>query len=107
MSRIKTTNHYQQISVGFDSQWKHIDASTTGRTTITPHPGEIVVLIKIIINTVGTTTPLVLSDSAVGMIASLAAAATPGQYPYNLPIKGNLLIDNGGGADITVVYRDR
>lgn len=119
MSRIKTTNHYQQIGVGFDSQWIHIDAGKTTRTTIFPqsanpntpgdNPGpgsDIVVLIKVIVNTQGSTSPVTLTDSKVGIIANIAAAATPGQYPYNLPLSGNLYIDNPGGADLTVVYRD-
>lgn len=119
MSRIKTTNHYQQIAVGFDSQWLHIGAGNTGRTTISPqganpntpgvNPGpgsDIVVLIKVILNTEGTTSPTVLTDSKTGMIASIAAAGGTGQYPYNLPLQGSLYIDNTGGADLTVVYRD-
>lgn len=119
MSRIKTTNHYQQIGVGFDSQWIHIGAGNTGRTTIVPqsanpntpgdNPGpgsDIVVLIKVVINTPGASSPTILTDSAVGMIASIEAAAGTGQMPYNLPLKGSLYIDNTGGADLTVVFRN-
>lgn len=111
MSRVKSVIEYQGMQVGADSQWLHIDAGNTGITTIKPRDtGSIVILIKVVINKKGSSTPLILTDSATGVIASLDPTdATAGQYPYNLPCAqgGNLLINNQGGADITVVYKDR
>lgn len=110
MSRVKSVIEYQGMAVGADSQWLHIDAGNTGTTTIKPRDtGSVVILIKIMINTAGTSSAMVISDTATGVIANLAAAATAGQYPYNLPcaLGGSLTITNAGGADITVIYKDR
>lgn len=109
-SRVKSTIEWQGIQVGGDSQWIHIGADRTSRVIISPRDsGSLVILVKVIINTSGSGSATLLTDTATGVIASLAAAATPGQYPYNLPCAdgGSLWIDNAGAADITVVYKNR
>lgn len=111
MSRVKSTNEVASIQLGLDSQWVHLATSFTGRYTIAPrNSGTIIVLIKVIINKKGSSNPLLLTDSITGVIASLDPTdATAGQYPYNLPITQNgfLYIDNAGGADVTVIYKNR
>ncbi len=111
MSRVKSTVEYQSIQVGADSQWLHIATNQTGRTTISPRDtGSIVILVKIIINKKGSSTALTLTDSKSGIIAILDPTdAGAGGYQYNLPmaIGASLFIDNTGGCDLTVVFKDR
>lgn len=110
MSRVKSTNEVASSQLGLDSQWLHIPAGNTGTVTIAPRDtGSVVVLIKVLINTSGSSSATVISDTKTGVIANLAAAATPGQYPYNLPCAqgGSLTITNAGAADLTVIYKDR
>jgi len=108
MSRVKSTNEYASFQAGFDSQWLHISAGATGRTTISPRLNEQVTLGKIILNTAGTTTPITLSDSVNGMIASINESTNPTHLPYSIATKTNasLYIDNGGGADLTIVFKN-
>jgi hypothetical protein len=111
MSRVKSVIKYQGITVGAESQWIHLDAGNTGTVTISPRDtGSIVILVKIVINTAGSTNAMVVTDTKTGVIANLSASGgTPGQYPYNLPcaLGGKLTITNAGGADATVVFVDR
>ena len=111
MSRVKSTNEVASIQLGLDSQWQHLATGFTGRFTVTPrNNGTIIVLIKVIINKKGSSSPLLITDSITGVIASLDPTdATAGQYPYNLPLTqgADLFIDNTGGADVTVIYKNR
>lgn len=108
MSRVKSTNEIASVQAGFDSQWIHIPVSNTGRVTITPRKNEQVTLLKVIVNTAGSTNPATITDSGTGVIASIGASSL-GQLPYNLPCYFNspLYIDNTGGADLTVIFKAR
>ncbi len=108
MSRVKSTNEYAAFQSGFDNQWLHVGAGATGRTTIVPRANEQVTLSKVIMNTAGSVTPLVLTDSINGMIASIAETSSTTHLPYTLACKpgASLYIDNSGAADITVVFKN-
>ena len=111
--RAKSSNYWDAAQTGALSQWVHIDAGNIGRTTVTPStlaPSvtskaiKPILLQNVVVNTTGATSPIVVSDSAVGVIAVLKPSISEKDYHYNIPIKGNLVIDNPGGADLTVVY---
>lgn len=101
--RIKSENYWSGAALGASSQWIHIDAGQTTRVTIAPVTGKPILLQNIVVNTSGASGATVVSDSARGVIASLKASVTEKDYHYNIPLRGNLTIDNNG-SDLTVVY---
>jgi hypothetical protein len=101
MGRLKSDNRHLGILSGYEARWLHIDAGDTAKKTITPRAGEPVVLHRIVLNTNGQA--VTVRDSATGVIASLAGDAPEGTFRYNLKLKGNLIVENGG-SDLTVVF---
>lgn len=88
------------ILAGVEGQWFH---STTGTTTIAAQTGQQVILNKILLNTNGGA--VIVRDST-GVIATIAADAPEGTFDYELPLKGSLIVENGG-SDITVKFVNR
>lgn len=101
MGRVKSDNRHLGILSGYERRWQHLTAA--GNTTITPRTGEVVVLHTVIVNTT-TATAVILRDSAVGVVAILKASIAEGTYTYNLKLKGNLVVENAGGSDLTVTF---
>lgn len=106
--RVKSDNFWSAAELGACSQWIHIDAGNTGRVTVVPaviSTGAIkpLLLQNVVVNTSGASGATVVSDSGRGVIASLKASVTEKDYHYNIPLRGNLTVDNNG-SDLTVVY---
>jgi len=103
---VKSENYLAGIQAGTNTSWVHIDAGNTGRTTIrrSTKTGAVLILCNVVVNTTGATSGTVISDTAVGNIAVIKASVQEKDFHYNISIKGNLQIDNPGGADLTVVY---
>lgn len=103
---VKSDNFLAGITAGAYTSWVHIDAGNTGRTTIirSSKANAGLILCQVVVNTTGTTSPIVVSDSARGTIAVIKAGAIESSKDYFIPVKGNILVDNPGAADITVVY---
>lgn len=103
---VKSDNFMAGIGAGAYTSWKHIDAGNTGRTIITRSTkvNAGLILCNIVVNTTGATSSTVVSDSINGVIAVIKASVQEKDFHYNIPLKGNLVIDNPGGQDLTVVY---
>jgi len=99
MARIKSDNRHLGILSGYEARWVH----NTGNQTITPRSGEVIVLHNVVVNTTSGTA-IILKDSAVGVIASIKASVLEGDFIYNLRLKGNLIIENAGGSDLTITF---
>jgi hypothetical protein len=99
MGRTKSENRFAGVQTGFYSRWQHV----TGNATISPRAGEIVVLHSVNVNTT-TASPVILRDSAVGVIATIAASAVGQTFAYMLPLRGDLIIENPGGSDLTITF---
>lgn len=102
MGRTKSDNRLLSIAAGFSSRWDH---HTGGTKTYTPRTGESVVLHRIIINTTSASA-IIIRDSAVGVIATIAASTAAGDISYGITCRGNLVIENPGNSDLTVVFSD-
>ena len=111
--RAKSENFWAAAAVGAPNQWVHIDAGNTGITTIVPAQQTLsstvgaikpIILQSVTVNTTGSSTPTTISDSARGVIAVQKAAIQEKDYHYNIPLRGNLVINNGGGSDLTIAY---
>ena len=103
---IKSDNEWAAIQGGGQTSWVHIDAGNTGRTTIkrSTKTGAALILCNIVVNTTGSSSSSVVTDSGRGVIAVLKASVSEKDFHYNIPLQGDLLIDNAGGADLTVIY---
>jgi hypothetical protein len=101
MARIKSDNRHLAIASGYETRWRHSGAAET--VTILPRSGEFVVLHRIIVNTTSASTVNV-RDSAVGVIGTLKASVAEGTYAYNVRCRGNLIVENPGGSDLTIVF---
>lgn len=101
MGRLKSDNRHLGILSGYEKRWKHLGAGDTATYTITPRSGEPVVLHSVVLNTNGAL--VTLRDSSVGVIGVIALDAPEGNLDYNLKLKGNLIIENGG-SDLTVTF---
>lgn len=99
MARPKTDNRHLAILSGYEVRWAH----NTATTTYAAHAGEPFVLGRVIVNTTSAS-PVVLIDTATGVIASLKASVAEGTYPYNLRLRGNLRVENSGGSDLTITF---
>jgi hypothetical protein len=116
--RTKSNNYWTGAAVGGNVQWIHIDAGNTGRTTIVPAnvngtstPGNStsgaikpLILQTITINNTSSGSGCTFTDSLRGIIANMKAAISEKDYHYYLPLRGSLLIDNPGAADLTITY---
>ncbi len=101
--RVKSDNYWSAAAVGGVNQWLHIDAGQTSRVTIKRLVNRPIVLCGVTINTSGSSGALVLTDDAVGVIASLKSSVTEKDFHYQISLTGNLLIDNNG-SDVTVEF---
>ena len=101
--RVKSDNYWSAAAVGGVNQWIHIDAGQTNRVTIKRLANKPIVLCGVTVNSSGAAGALVLTDDAVGVIASLKASVAEKDYHYQISLRGNLLIDNNG-SDLTVEY---
>lgn len=103
---VKSDNFLGGIAAGAYTTWIHIDAGNTGRTTIkrSTKTNAGLILNRVVVNTAGSSTGTTITDSAVGIVGVIKAAVQEKNFEYNIPLKGNLLIDNPGAADLTVVY---
>lgn len=101
MGRVKTDNRHLGILTGYEARWVHNDGGRT--TTITPRAGEPVVLHRIVVNTTSASV-IVVRDSINGVIATLKASVAEQPFDYFLKLKGNLIVENSGTSDITIVY---
>lgn len=99
MARLKSDNRHLGILSGYEARWMH---APSGTVTIAPRAGEPVVLHKVVLNTNGGA--LVLRDSAVGVIATIALDAPEGTFWYGLKLKGSLIVENPSGTDATVIF---
>lgn len=101
MGRLKSDNRHLGILSGYEVRWRNSKVAET--VTITPRGGEVVVLHGIDVNTT-TATAIVVRDSSVGTIGTLKASIAEGPYLGPLKVKGNLVVENPGGSDITIRY---
>jgi hypothetical protein len=101
MGATQSTNRHAGLLSGYGTRWQHNDGART--STITPQAGKIVVFHRIIINTTSATA-ITIRDSVNGVIGVLKASVSEGTYVYSLPIKGNLIVENPGTSDITIVF---
>ncbi len=106
MANVKSENFWAGATAGAYTRWVHIDAGSTGRTTITPRAGDRVVLCNVVVNTSGASGATVLSGSINGTIANLKASVQEKDYHYQLPLLVNekLRIDNASASDLTVMF---
>lgn len=102
--RVKSENFWAAAAVGAPNQWIHIDSGNTGRTTIVPVPGKPIILQSVTVNSTSSSSGSSFADSGRGMIAVMKASIQEKDYHYNVPLRGNLVIDNPGGADMTIAY---
>lgn len=102
--RVKSDNFWAAAAVGGVTQWVHVDVGATGRTTITAVPGKPLVLCNIVINTSGASGVTTVTDSGRGVIAQLKASVAEKDYHYQIPLVGNLVIDNNSASDMTVAF---
>lgn len=102
----KSDNFWAAAAAGGTTSWAHVDSGNTGRITIraSTKPNSCLILCNVVVNTAGSGTSSILRDSAVGVIAVIKASVSEKDFHYNITLKGDLIIDNGGGADMTVVY---
>lgn len=102
----KSDNFWSAAAAGGVTQWVHIDSGNTGRTTIkqSTKSNSGLILCNIVVNTTGSTSNTVITDSKRGVVANIKASVTEKDYHYNIPIQGDLWIDNPGGQDLTVIY---
>lgn len=101
MGAVKSDNRHLAALVGYEGRWLHSGAAET--KTITPHGTEPIILHRIVVNTT-TASAIIVRDSAVGVIATLKASVSEGTYVYAVKLKGNLIVENPGGSDITIVF---
>lgn len=101
MARIKSDNRHLGILSGYEARWRHSAVAET--ITITPRAGEPVVLHQIIINTTSASA-IIVRDSAVGVVAGIKASIVEQPMAYYLKLKGNLIVENPGGSDLTIVF---
>lgn len=103
MGRVKSDNRHLGILSGYECRWRHSGAAET--ITIAPRSGEPVVLHRIVIGTT-TASAIVVRDSVNGVISTLKASIAEGTYEYNLKLKigSDLIVENPGGSDITIVF---
>ena len=103
MGAVDSTTRSLGILAGVEGQWIHNDGGKT--TTITPQAGQNVILSKIVLNTKGGV--VTIRDSAIGVIGVISATAVEGGYDYEIPIKGNLIVENPSTCDITIKFINR
>ncbi len=104
MSRIKSDNHHLGLLSGYETQWIHSGKAET--ITITPRSTEVVLLNGIDVNTTSASA-VVVRDSAVGVLATLKASIAEGSYLKGYRVKGNLIVENPGGSDLTIHFHNR
>lgn len=100
MGRVKSDNRLLGQIAGNYNRFKHSAVAET--VTITPASGEFVVLERILIGTT-TASAIVIRDTN-GVILTLKASISEGTYTFNIPVKGNLIVENPGGSDILIVF---
>lgn len=101
MGRVKSDNRHLGVLSGYEARWEHNDGGRT--STIRPRAGEVVVLHRIVINTTSATA-ITVRDSTNGVIAVIKASVAESTLNYNLKLKGNLIVENAGTSDLTIVY---
>lgn len=101
MGQVQSDNRHLGLISGYGARWIHNDGSKT--TTVTPKAGQIVVFHRIVVNTTAASA-ITIRDSSVGVIAVLKASIAEGSYLYNLPLKGNLVVEVAGASDVTIVF---
>lgn len=104
MGRIKSDNHHLALLAGYETQWVHSPKAET--ITITPRSGEPVLLLGVDVNTTSASA-VIVRDSAVGVIATLKASIAEGSYLRPMKLRGNLIVENPGGSDLTIRFHDR
>ena len=111
--RAKSENFWSAAAVGAPNQWVHVDTGNTGIVTIVPAqqtlnttPGDIkpIILQSVTVNAAGSSAGTIISDSARGVIAVQKASIQEKDYHYNIPLRGNLVVNNSGGSDLTIAY---
>lgn len=108
---VRSTNWWNAVAGGGLTRWVHIDSGQSGRVTIFPATanGQItkpILLQKVTINNSGGSGTLVVSDSAVGVIAAFKTSVAEKDYGYLIPIIGNLTIDTNGSDTFVSYVRD-
>lgn len=101
MGRVKSDNRLLGQLVGNYNRWRHsaaVETVTIGRAT-----GEYFILEKILIGTT-TASAIIVRDSAGGVVLTLKASIAEGTYNFNIPLTGNLIVENPGGSDILIVF---
>ena len=110
--RAKSENFWAAAAVGAPNQWIHIDAGTTGRitivqtnlaSTVTTNAVKPIILQGVTINSSGSSGSFTVTDSGRGIIANLKSSVAEKDYHYNVPLRGNLLLDTNG-SDVTISY---
>jgi hypothetical protein len=104
MSRVKSDNALLGVLTGHYARWVH----TKGNTTINAKAGTPLVLQRVVINTTAAG-DITLTDSGdathgAEVIADIKASVLEGAIEYHLPLRGNLVVTNAGGSDITIVF---
>lgn len=100
MGRVKTDNRLLGQLTGNYNRYRHSGVAET--VTIPPASGEYVVLQRIIIGT--TTASAIIVRCSDGVVLTLKASIAEGTYTFNLPVRGNLIVENPGGSDILIVF---
>lgn len=100
MGRVKSDNRLLGQVAGNYNRYRHSSAAET--VTIAPAAGEFVVLQRIVIGT--TTASAITVRSVEGVLLNLKASISEGTYTFNVPVKGNLIVENPGGSDILIVF---
>ena len=100
MGAVQSDNRHLGILSGFGSEWEHGEPGET--VTIVPRTGQIVVLHRIVLNTNGGL--VTVRDSAAGVIGTIALDAPEGPFEYQIPLKGNLIVEVGSTSDVTIVH---
>lgn len=101
MGRVKSDNRLLGQLTGNYNRFRHSGAAET--ITIPPATGEFVVLERIVIGTTSASA-IVVRSAVDGVILTLKASISEGTYTFNLPVRGNLIIENPGGSDLLVVF---
>lgn len=100
MGRVKSDNRLLGQITGNYNRSRHSGVAET--ITIAPASGEFVILERILIGT--TTASAIIVRDANGVLSTLKASIAEGTYNFNLPCKGNLIVENPGGSDILIVF---
>lgn len=101
MARIQSDNRQLGILGGSETRWYNSKVAET--KTISPRAGSVVILHRIVVNST-TASAISIRDSGTGTIGTLKASVAENTYRYGVPCRGNLVIDNPGGSDLTIVF---